>query len=64
MRGRIGIALGTHWGSIAQALDVIALMGALGAIGTLPALIDALARYARLALGRLQGLPWLAVRHR
>ena len=63
MRARIGIALGTHWGSIAHALDVIALVGALGAIGTLPALLDALTRYARLARGRLRALHWLPVRH-
>ena len=51
MKARIGNALGAHWGSIAQALDVIALIGAMGAIGTLPAILDALTRYARRARG-------------
>jgi hypothetical protein len=63
VRARIGIALGAHWGSIAQALDVIALIGALGAIGTLPALLDALTKYARLAMGWMRDLNWLPVRH-
>jgi hypothetical protein len=56
MRARIGIALGLYWGGIVYAIDVIALISALGAIGGLPALLNALTRYAGLAMRRLQGL--------
>jgi hypothetical protein len=56
MRARIGIALGLYWGGIVYAIDVMALIGALGAIGGLPALLNALTRYARVAMGWLQGL--------
>jgi hypothetical protein len=55
MRARIGMALGHYWGGIAYAIDVIALIGALGAIGGLPALLNALTRYARVAMRWLQG---------
>jgi hypothetical protein len=54
MRARIGIALGTYWGGIAYAIDVIAMISALGAIGGLPALLNALTRYARVATRWLQ----------
>ena len=63
MRARIGMALGAYWGGIAQAMDVIALIGTLGAIGGLPVLLQVLARYARLAGSGLRGLHWLPVRH-
>jgi predicted acylesterase/phospholipase RssA len=56
MRARIGIALGTYWGGITYAIDVIALISALGAIGGLPALLNALTKYARVAVRWLQGL--------
>jgi hypothetical protein len=55
MRARVGIALGLYWGGIAQAIDVIALISALGAIGGLPALLNALTRYAGFAVTSLQG---------
>ena len=57
MRARIGMALGLYWGGIAQAMDVIALISAVGAIGGLPVLLNGLTRYARLAMRRLPGLP-------
>ena len=55
MRARIGMALGMYWGGIVYAIDVIALISALGAIGGLPALLNALTRYAGLAVRRLPG---------
>ena len=56
MRARIGIALSASWGGIEYALDVITLVGALGAIGSLPALLNALTRYAKVAIRWSQGL--------
>jgi hypothetical protein len=50
MRARIGTAMGPYWGSVVQAMDVIATIGALGAIGGLPALLSAVTYYARRAL--------------
>src|SRR5450631_3271836 len=41
-RARIGITLGSYWGDIVQAIDVIATISALGAIGGLPVLLNAL----------------------
>jgi hypothetical protein len=63
MRARIGIALGLYWGGVAQAIDVITAVSALGAIGGVPALLEALTRYGRIATRRLQGLPSRPVRH-
>jgi hypothetical protein len=56
MRARIGMALGLYWGGIVYVIDAIALIGALGAIGGLPMLLDALTRYSRIAQRWLQGL--------
>ncbi len=56
MRARIGIALGQYWGGIVYAIDVIALISALGAIGGLPALLNTLTKYARVAMRGLQDL--------
>jgi hypothetical protein len=56
MRARIGMALGHYWGGIAYALDVIALIGALGAIGGLPVLLKVLTQYTRFAMRWWQGL--------
>jgi hypothetical protein len=50
MKARIGTAMGPYWGSVVQAMDVIATIGALGAIGGLPALLSAVTHYARRAL--------------
>jgi hypothetical protein len=50
MRARIGTAMGPYWGSVVQAIDVMATIGALGAIGGLPALLCAVTHYARRAL--------------
>jgi predicted acylesterase/phospholipase RssA len=55
MRARIGIAVSLYWDGIVQLIDVIAMISALGAIGGLPALLHALATYARLAFGWLLG---------
>jgi hypothetical protein len=63
MSARIGRALGVYWGGIAQAIDVIALISTLGAVGGLPALLNLLTRYARLAGRQLRGLHWFPVRH-
>ena len=64
MRARISIAMSFYWGNIAQAISVFAAIGTLGAIGGLPALLNALAQYARFPLHWLQGLQSRAVRHR
>jgi predicted acylesterase/phospholipase RssA len=58
MKERVNTALGFYWGGIAQAVDVIALVSALGAIGGLPALLSALSQCARLARSWFQALPW------
>jgi hypothetical protein len=63
MRARIGMALGVYWGGIAQAIDVIAQIGTLGAIGGLPPLLNALTKYSRVAMKQLRVLHWLPVRH-
>jgi hypothetical protein len=55
MRARIGIAMGTYWGGIVQAIDVIAMISALGAIGSLPALLNAVTKYTRLSIDWLRG---------
>jgi len=56
MRARIGIAMGLYWGGIVQAIDVIAMIAALGTIGGLPALLSALIKYTRFAMRWLPGL--------
>jgi len=48
--------MGTYWGGIVYAFDVIALISALGAVGGLPALLNALTRYAGFAVTWLQGV--------
>jgi len=55
MRARIGIAMGTYWVGMVYAIDVIAMITALGAIGGLPALLSALINYARFATRWLRG---------
>jgi hypothetical protein len=57
MRARIGIALDLYWGGIAQAIDVIAAINALGAIGGLPALLNALIKHMRFSVRWLRGHP-------
>jgi hypothetical protein len=56
MRARIGIVMGTYWVGIVYAIDVIAAISALGAIGGLPALLDALTKYTRIAMRWLRGM--------
>jgi hypothetical protein len=48
--------MGTYWGGIVYAFDVIAVVSALGAVGGLPALLNALTRYAGFAVTWLQGV--------
>lgn len=55
MRARIGIVMGLYWGGIVQAIDVIAMISALGAIGSLPALLNAVTKYTRLGMDWLRG---------
>ena len=55
MRTRIEIGLGAYWGGIAYAMDVMAAITALGVIGGLPAVLNALTRYTRAALSGLRG---------
>ena len=55
MRARIGIALGQYSGGIVYAIDVIAAISTLGAIGGLPALLNALTTYTRVAIRWLRG---------
>ena len=50
MKARIGTAMGPYWGSVVQAIDVIATISALGAVGGLPALLSAVTHYAQRAL--------------
>jgi hypothetical protein len=58
------MALGAYWGGIAYAIDVIALISTLGAIGGgLPALLNALTKYTGFAKRWLQGLQSRPVRH-
>jgi patatin-like phospholipase len=47
MKARISLAMGHYWGGIAYAFDVMAAISALGAIGALPALLNALVRFTR-----------------
>jgi hypothetical protein len=63
MRARIGTVLGSHWGGIAQALDVVTQISTVGAIGSLPALLDVITRSARFAGGRLKSLHRRTVSH-
>jgi hypothetical protein len=56
MRARIDIALGLYWGGVAQAVAVIAAVNMLGALGGVPAVLEALTRYGRIATKRLRGL--------
>jgi hypothetical protein len=56
MKARIGMALGAYWGGIAYAIDVIALISTLGAIGGLPPLLNALTKYTGFAKRRLQSM--------
>jgi len=55
MRARISIAMGLYWSGIAQAIDFIAAISALGAIGGLPALLDVLTKYMRVTIRWLLG---------
>jgi hypothetical protein len=58
MRQRIGIAMGPYRGGIVSAIDVIAMISALGAVGGLPAILKALTKYTRCAMRWLRGLQW------
>jgi hypothetical protein len=53
MRARIDSALGLYWGGIAQAIDVLAAISALGAIGGAPALLGALIKHIPQAAAHL-----------
>jgi hypothetical protein len=57
------MAFGAYWGSIAYAVDLITVVSTLGAIGGLPALVNALTRYTRFAAKRLQACNRVPVRH-
>ena len=50
MKARFGTAIGPYWGNVVQAMDVIATIGALGAVGGLPVLLSAVTKYARRAM--------------
>jgi hypothetical protein len=63
MRARISIALGLYWSSVAQAIDIIAAISALGSIGGLPPLLNALTKYARFIMRQLQGVRSRIRRH-
>jgi hypothetical protein len=47
--------MGTYWGGIVQAMDVVAMITAIGAIGGLPALLSVLTKYTRIAARWLGG---------
>jgi hypothetical protein len=55
MRARIGIAMGLYWDGIVQLIDVIAMISALGAIGSLPVLLNAVTKYTRFCVDWLRG---------
>ena len=55
MRARIGIAMGVYWDGIVQFTDFISTVSALGAIGGLPALLNAVTKYTRLGMDWLRG---------
>jgi len=63
MRARINITMGLYWGGILQAIDVIAMITALGTIGGLPALLSVLIKYTRFAMSWLPGLQTHSKRH-
>ena len=46
MTARLGIAIGRHWGGLVRAIDVINTVAAVGALGSLPALIQAITQFA------------------
>jgi hypothetical protein len=54
MKARIATALGPYWGGIAHATEVLAGISALGAVGSVPALLNALTGYTRVAARRLR----------
>ena len=56
MRARIGMAFGAYWGGIVYVIDVITVMSTLGAIGGLPALLNALTKGTRFPTRWLRGL--------
>ena len=56
MRARIDHALGPYLGGIAQAVDVLATIAALGAIGSLPTVVDVLTKNTRRATKWLRRL--------
>ena len=51
MRARIGMARGLYSAGIVQLAYFIVMVGELGTIGTVPALLSALTMYAHLAFG-------------
>jgi hypothetical protein len=55
MRAKIGIALGLYWGGVAQAVAVMAAVNTLGALGGVPAVLEVLTKYGRIATTRLRG---------
>jgi hypothetical protein len=55
MRSRIGMTLGPYWGSIVHAVDIVAAISTLGAVGGLSALLAAATPYIRDAMNRLHG---------
>jgi hypothetical protein len=63
MKAKIGLGLSVYWGSVAQVIDVMAAISALGAIGGLPALLNALAKYASVPMRKLRGRTLNAIRH-
>ena len=63
MKAKIGIALSLYWGGIAQAVDVIAAVKTLGALGSVPVVLEALTKYGRVATRRLRGCDRVPVRH-
>ena len=60
MRARLGLAMNLYWDGIVQLIDVIAMISALGAIGGLPALLNALLKFSRVAMTRMRGLRLLS----
>ena len=57
MTARINTVIGSYWGGMARALDILYALAAFGALGGLPPLLQVLAKYARYAMTALRAWP-------
>jgi X-X-X-Leu-X-X-Gly heptad repeat protein len=54
MTARINTVIGRYWGGMARVLDIFYLLAAFGALGSLPPLLNMVAKYARGAMTSLR----------